>query len=273
MIKQEINSYKKPYWISSKTIDHTIPLHWHTYYEIEIVTSGVGHHICNSIENELEQGIVFLLSPQDFHQLEFPNNSKANINSLCFQEDLLTPEIKMLLKNNPPPYVVKLSGSSYDNMLHYFEELNHIIEQRTDTKDLLAIRIIEIIIIKLSEQSQLHQSIYTQSSSKLKSLLELQPIITYINTHYDEPLDRDNLAKIVHLSPSYLSNIFKKTFGVSLTDYIINCRMKNAKALLKHGNESVKNAMEKVGYNSASLFYRHFYKFYGIKPSDIQKKS
>ena len=269
MIKQEISSNNSLYWISNKSIDRTIPLHWHTYYEIELVTSGVGHHICNSIENDLEEGIVFLLSPQDFHQLEFPNNTSITTKTLCFQEEMLSTSIRTLLKENPAPYVLKLPDNYYKSIYNYLVEIERAITFREHNKDMLISRLIEIIIIILAGISSYQRNTYTHNN-KQRAFEELQPIIAYINSHYDEPLDRDNLAKIVHLSPSYLSNVFKKTLGITLTDYIINCRMKNAKALLKHGNESVKNTMEKVGYNSASLFYRHFYKYYGVKPSDIQ---
>lgn len=270
MIKQLINFYNIPYWITDKDIHKSIPLHWHTYYEVEIVTDGTGAHVCNSIESTLEKGVIFLLSPQDFHQMDFPDGTGVKLKTLCFNEEILSPDIKALMKKNPPPYNIKLSEQDYSSFYSDFVYLENIFNTYHENKDMIVSRTIELIILKLAEAARFH--IQTdKNTGEIKVFHDLQPIIAYINKHYSEPLGRDELAKIVHLSPSYLSNIFKKSLGITLTDYITDCRMKNAYAMLKHGNESVKNAMEKTGYNSASLFYRHFYKYYGITPGDIKK--
>lgn len=271
MIKQETNFQQRPYWIEEKTLTRTIPLHWHTYYELELVTNGSGKHLCNGVESVFQQGSVFFLSPQDFHQIELPPKSEAEVISLCFQDEALSAEIKELLKDYPTPHVFDLSEALYSMILFDLHYLDEVISKHHDFERLLAVRSIELIIIQIIENSQFTHSYVQKSSQASQSLHDLQPIIGYINSHYDEPLNRDDLAKMAHLSPSYLSYVFKKFLGITLTDYIINCRMKEAKSLLKNGNESIKNTMERVGYNSASLFYRHFYQYYGIKPSEMQR--
>ncbi|MEM5595887.1 AraC family transcriptional regulator [Niallia circulans] len=46
-------------------------------------------------------------------------------------------------------------------------------------------------------------------------------ICDYIDEHYHENITRDNIAKIVYLSPDYIARIFKKETGLSLVNYII----------------------------------------------------
>ena len=46
--------------------------------------------------------------------------------------------------------------------------------------------------------------------------------------------------------------------------------MQQAMNLLKNTDKSVGDIIESVGYRSPSLFYRHFYSRFGIKPSEIR---
>lgn len=55
-----------------------------------------------------------------------------------------------------------------------------------------------------------------------------EPIVCgedYIDKHYGEMLDLEQLAKRVYLTPGHLSKIFKKETGVSLIQYIKNVRV------------------------------------------------
>ena len=271
MIKQEVNACNNQYWMDKKTLKRTIPLHWHTYYELELILEGEGTHICNSVASSLKKGTVFVLSPQDFHQIDCLNDNEIHVISLCFQEEIFSSEVRHAIKNNPPPYILNISDTMFDATVSDLMFLNEVLTKNYKYRDIIACRLIELILIKIMENSRNNKLSFAQNDQMIKSLHDLQPIIKYINTHYSESLNREELAQMVHLSPSYLSSTFKKTFGISLSDYIINCRMKNAKSLLKHSDESIKNTIEMVGYNSPSLFYRHFYKYYGVKPSDMQK--
>ena len=61
----------------------------------------------------------------------------------------------------------------------------------------------------------------------------------YIKKHYADKLSLDSLAKEVFLSKSYLSSIFKKETGMSLTAYITKVRVEKSKKLLLEDNTSL----------------------------------
>ena len=44
-------------------------MHWHDFYEIEIVIRGTGTQIFNGRNYELKRGCAYLLSPLDFHSV------------------------------------------------------------------------------------------------------------------------------------------------------------------------------------------------------------
>lgn len=273
MIKREQIAGQKKFWLSDRVVHNVVPLHWHVYYEVELCLAGEGVQICNSVENELRRGTLTLLSPRDFHQLQSNSAEGVLFKTFCFQEDILTADLRALLQQVQPPFVFQLDARDFESIYADFCYLDRVLNWEHRYRAQIAPRQIELILLKILEIAQFQPQLQPRQQANEKRQRDLQPVIAYINDHYNESISRDELAEMMHFSPTYLSNIFKKTFGISISDYITNCRMKNAKAMLKYGGESIKNTMEKVGYNSASLFYKHFFKYYGIKPSDIQRKN
>lgn len=272
MIKREQIADQQLFWLSDREVHNLVPLHWHVYYEVELCLAGEGTQICNSMENELRRGTLTLLSPRDFHQLQSNCAEGVRFKTFCFQEEILTAELQALLQQVQPPFVFQLEARDFETIYADFCYLDHVLNREHRYRAQIAPRQIELILLKILEIAQFQPQLQTRQQANEKRQRDLQPVIAYINDHYGETISRNELAAMMHFSPTYLSTTFKKTFGISISDYIMNCRMKNAKAMLKHGNESIKNTMEKVGYNSASLFYKHFFRYYGIKPSNIQRK-
>ena len=61
---------------------------------------------------------------------------------------------------------------------------------------------------------------------------EINQVINYIKKHYNEKISVDQIANIISYSPNYLCTIFKKETDTSLTEYINQIRIENAKQLL-----------------------------------------
>lgn len=95
----------------------------------------------------------------------------------------------------------------------------------------------------------------------------------YIKEHISETLNVEMLARLVSLSPDYLTRVFKKESQMTLNDYIIQQRMFLAKELLMTSNMSVNRVSDKIGYTNYSYFSKAFKKYYGISPREMQQKS
>ena len=67
----------------------------------------------------------------------------------------------------------------------------------------------------------------------------------FIQQNYNKDITLEIVANYVHLSPTYLSKLFKQESGGNFVDYITNYRIDTARNLLKVGiykaNESLKN--------------------------------
>ena len=86
-----------------------------------------------------------------------------------------------------------------------------------------------------------------------------------------EDLDITTLADSVYLTPTYLSNLFKKETGFTIGQYITLVRIKASKELL--GDKSLKlyQVAEQCGYSDQNYFAKIFKRQEGINPSDFRK--
>ena len=77
---------------------------------------------------------------------------------------------------------------------------------------------------------------------------------SYLDVHFSENLQRSDLAGIVYVSPDYLSRLFKKETGRSLTQYITNKRIEAACRLLSESSLPINAVAMQVGFQSFAYF-------------------
>ncbi len=95
-------------------------------------------------------------------------------------------------------------------------------------------------------------------------------ILEYINENYNKNLTLTDIANTCFYTPSYLARAFKKTFGMSLKDYIYNKRVQHAEKLLVETDESIENIAMSVGYVNKNQFYKLFKKKKGCTPKQFR---
>lgn len=98
--------------------------------------------------------------------------------------------------------------------------------------------------------------------------------IFYIQAHYqDVDLCLEHIAESVYLSPNYLSSLFRKKMGKTITQYIADARIQYAKELLEDGRLRVCDVAVKAGYKDANYFTKIFKKTMGQTPLEYREKS
>ncbi|HLJ35118.1 MAG TPA: AraC family transcriptional regulator [Ktedonobacteraceae bacterium] len=100
----------------------------------------------------------------------------------------------------------------------------------------------------------------------------IKEAITYLRFNIDQPASLNSLAGILGVNPSHLSRTFKQALGMTLTDYINQIRIEEAKYLLDHSNDTVTEIASRVGYNDSNYFSRVFRRWEHITPHDYRKR-
>ncbi|CQR58709.1 response regulator transcription factor [Paenibacillus riograndensis] len=100
----------------------------------------------------------------------------------------------------------------------------------------------------------------------------LKQMESYIHKNYaDENLSLAAIAGEIHISPSYVSTLFKKYREINVIEYVIRIRMEKAAELLKQTDCKSYEISEKVGYGNPQYFSVLFKKHFGMSPSDYRK--
>lgn len=94
----------------------------------------------------------------------------------------------------------------------------------------------------------------------------------YIAKHLTDNLALETIAEAVSANPSYLSRVFKKECGETLTEYITRMRIEKAKELLRLPDYFVYQVSEATGFNDPAYFSTLFKKYVGISPKEYKQK-
>jgi AraC-like DNA-binding protein len=156
-------------------------------------------------------------------------------------------------------------GKEYQLVEHHFEAIcqegeNQIAGFQEMTYGL--IQTITILIIRRLEET-LAAGPLTMS----------QTVKEYIDKYYIKELTLSDLAKIVHVSPYHLAHVYKQDLGMAPIQYMIHCRIEEAKRLLLNSDCSIKDISIDVGYPNANYFNQIFKKLVGLSPGKFRSHS
>lgn len=89
----------------------------------------------------------------------------------------------------------------------------------------------------------------------------------YIETNFKENLSIGKIAGTIGLSASYLSYLFHKETGFTITEYLGKLKMDFAKGQLLVTSLSIKEIAAEAGYEDPNYFSRVFSKYTGCSPA------
>ncbi len=100
----------------------------------------------------------------------------------------------------------------------------------------------------------------------------VQQILNHINLNISEPHTLKSLAALCHISPSYLSALFKQETGMTLIDYINTQRVKRGAYLLENTDRLVADIAEEMGILDVNYFAKIFKRTFGMTPTRYRRE-
>lgn len=100
----------------------------------------------------------------------------------------------------------------------------------------------------------------------------LQEIKEYLDGHYTEKITLDALAEQFYINKFYLTRVFKEQFGQSVTNYLVQLRVTQAKRMLRFTDHSIESIAQECGLNDANYFSRLFKKIEGVPPGEYRRQ-
>ncbi len=95
--------------------------------------------------------------------------------------------------------------------------------------------------------------------------------LKYIESAYCDPITVQDIADRLNINRSYLSRLFRTITGISIQDYLLDYRIRQACILLKNSDLSIRTIAHSVSYMDALYFSRLFHRKKGMTPSEYRK--
>jgi transcriptional regulator GlxA family with amidase domain len=95
--------------------------------------------------------------------------------------------------------------------------------------------------------------------------------MAYIHEHFDQPIDRKELADYAGVSERHLNRCFTQEMGMTPLHYLNRYRIQQAKTLLEQGRLSITEIMCRVGFSESSHFAHVFRREVGLSPSAYKR--
>ena len=233
-------------------------------WQLLFVASGKTHFYIGGKDQIVTAGHMVLFQPKEEQHYEY------------FGED------------KPEVYWVHFTGSSVKEILRSYDIPldEHIFFAGTPAAytQLFKNMIEEFQSCKVGYRQMLEMNLRQLFLMIQRTRLEKPPLVTtavqqemdfarqYFHDHYNEPINIEEYAQSRHTSISLFMRNFKKVYGVSPKQYILNIRMNNAQNLLETTDYTVAEIAAIVGYDNALYFSRIYHKQKGQAPSDYRKK-
>ncbi|UTR13162.1 AraC family transcriptional regulator [Salipaludibacillus sp. LMS25] len=237
-------------------------------FELLIVKSGKARLTIDQDSLLLFQGEVCLIHPSQVYSLKAKNN--------MFEYLLMTFECFLDMADSHRPYV-RLQGKESDrfplkgryavsgtsSMMALGKGLLHLKEE-SSRMDLFQQRI--------QFEKLLHVIIHHKKEvSEVDTHKAIEKSRVYMDQHFHENMSIERLASRIEVSPKYFSALFKKEFGISVTEYVTRLRINKAKSMLVK-DIKIRDVANEVGYNDEYYLSRKFKQLVGLSPSAYRQR-
>lgn len=108
-----------------------------------------------------------------------------------------------------------------------------------------------------------------ESRKNAKYSPHIRKCIQYVNDNLNKKITVSRLAEICGVSGDYLSSIFKKEYGMGLSDFILTRKLEAARTMLTDGVSQCEICYT-LAFSSQSHFINSFKKKYGITPGQFR---
>ncbi|WP_404455551.1 AraC family transcriptional regulator [Virgibacillus necropolis] len=237
--------------------------HHHPVYQILYALENNGEITFNEWSYEFSQDSVAFITPYSNHSIEA--NSKLTVLVLEFEIDKLDSEIQeALLFNNLNK--TKLIDVNLFEAGELRQLLRRMLYEQSIGKplNLLAMKILLSELLLILARSHKNQKILDAN------ILRAERLRKYIDTHYFEVINSNDISTKVGISVRHINSLFKEQYNITPIQYLTEVRMEVAKKMLIETNKDIVSICFEVGFESLSTFYRSFKIFTDFSPNKFR---
>jgi len=256
-------------------------IHYHNYYEFIFIKSGAGNHYKNGEVTPFTSGDLFFISPADQHLLEI--STPSVIMSIRFTEyakgrlkgmqKSWKDEVLPGLKKGRSLLNIKVTFSVED--LKVVEGIFNVFSALKDNlmrnETIIYLQLIALVSV-IERNLTYGNGVVAQVRLTQRPKKSVESLLAYVNKHISKPelLTAKQMAGRYGYSVHYIGLYFKQHAGVTLQEYINQCRHTIIARKLVYGSLSITQLAADFNFTDVSHFNRSFKKYWGVTPSNYR---
>jgi AraC-like DNA-binding protein len=237
-------------------------------------------HLFGSEQFDYLPGESVIVPDHEEMVIDFPEADEAHPTqcmALAVQADLLLDTLNLLNENYPKAenndsWKIDLSCFHLKNTFEIKTTIDRLLSVSTEniaSKDVIVDFTLKELLIRLMQTQA--RSLILDNYHKNTTVNRFAFVVEYIKAHIHEEITIDKLSNLCFMSKPTFFRCFKREFGISPVDFIIQERIKAAKKLLKDVNVTISQACYSVGINNLSYFFKLFKRIEGVTPNEYRK--
>jgi AraC family transcriptional regulator, melibiose operon regulatory protein len=259
-----------------------VPMHIHTWIEINYVYSGSCTQIINDQTIILSKGQICLIDTGTPHAILATGEDDIIINILIPRELLSTSFLSRLSHKGIISDFLLNAISQNQNHNHFIvfhseqnkkipRLMNDLLCEYFDKTPYFDEIIESYMIIIFTELLRVFKYDSHQQHTKNLNETSIINILQYIENNY-QTCTLVSTAAYFNYNPSYFSTLIKKNTGKSFKELIRIQRLTYASLLIEKTSDPIYEIANTVGYENLNFFYKKFKEYFGLSPSEYRLK-
>lgn len=242
-------------------------VHWHDYFEIEVVYKGKSKHLLNDNIYITEPGDAFIMRYFDYHTHKRIESDYVNVYNFNFNDSALPADIIKMLLDTKGDLHCHFEADEFNDIV---KEIEFLFEEdskpNNEIHSAMMTAVFTKIVLTILRKCNLDTNTEQDNSSPY-----FNKAIALTQCHFREQITLQEIAAQIGLTPNYLGQLFKTNLGKSFSEYLLSLRLKYSKNLLKHSNYSISQIANFSGFSTTSYFIQCFKNKYDITPKQYIK--
>ncbi len=245
--------------------------HFHSRFEISLVTSGSGIYLTDSGAYSIKAGDMMVFASNEYHSI-----SEVGAKGLCFTNlqfeaaylegrslDRLSENSSGFFFFHSPLFKNRIDADNAGMLRHIFCALTEEVAREDAERHLAVKSYLNLLVTELIRNHG-----YIETGGKALRFADTVRATAYIEEHLTEKLTLEEIAAVAGMTPNYFSTLFKEQRGVSLWEYITSKRIEQAIELISGDHRiNMLDVALSCGFNNTANFNKAFKKQTGVTPS------
>ncbi len=237
--------------------------HTHTFCELFLITGGKGQFLVNGHAFHVRENDLIIINPLVEH-------TELSLASTPLEYIVLGIEgMRFVGKSSAPDGDEIRIPCSTGRIRQYMALLLEEVQWKEPEHASICQNLLNIILICILSYRQ----IWVSPAAAGYISPECAAVKNYIDTHFQEPLTLEQLAKAAHQNKYYVAHTFRESFGVSPIRYLAERRVEESKVLLRTTNYPIGEISVLSGFSSISVFSQTFKRMTQMSPRAYRSRA